>query len=141
MKMRLLNICIIGMLAVGLISCSDLSSEITVGEYRITYQANVERGLWYGSYTDAQGKSICVCETPYQPDGWMHSFATSELPSELSFVVTSEFYADSTVVDKPDVTGAIFLNGELLISQTNLIGDGKTKVSASIPLDIASGSE
>jgi hypothetical protein len=129
------------MLAVGLISCSDLSSEITLGEYRVTYRANVERGLWYGSYTDAQGNSICVCEAPLLPDGWMHSFATSELPTELSFVVTSEFYADSTVVDKPDVTGAIFLNGQLLISQTNLIGDGKTKVSASLPFDGTSGSK
>lgn len=141
MKMRFLNRCTICMLAVGMISCSEFTSEITLGEYRITYRANVERGLWYGSYTDRQGNSICVCEEPYLSDGWMHSFATSELPSELSFVVTSEFYADSTVIDKPDVTGAIFLNGELLASQTNLIGDGKTKVSVSFPSDGTSGSE
>ncbi len=110
-------------------SCSSIDSELTLGEYRVTYEATVEKGLWYGNYTDGQGNSICVCEEPFQPDGWMHSFATSELPDELTFVVTSQFYADSTIIDKPDVSASIYMNGKLLKSETNAVADGKTKVS------------
>jgi len=123
-----MNRLIILILVVLLYSCDKVGTEITLGEYRVTYKVGVERGLWYGNYLDGNGKSICVCEEPYQLDGWMHSHATKNLPDELSITVTSEYYADSSVVDKPDVTASIYLNGELLKTQTNSIADGKTKI-------------
>jgi hypothetical protein len=115
-------------LVTGLISCTTQDDEITLGKYRITYKANVESGLWFGSYTDSAGNSVCLCEQPYQLDGWLHSFATSEIPQELMFEVESEFYVDSTIVDKPDVTASIYINGELMKTRINALADGKTRV-------------
>lgn len=112
----------------AMFSCTSPDEEITLGKYRITYKAQVESGLWYGNYTDIDGNEICVCDEPYQPDGWLHSFAANQIPPNLSFQVISEFFEDSLVVDKPDVTASIFVNGELLKSSTNSQGDGKTKV-------------
>jgi hypothetical protein len=113
---------------VAMFSCTSPDEEITLGKYRITYKAQLESGLWYGNYTDADGNEICVCDEPYQPDDWLHSFTTNEIPDNLTFEVISEFFEDSLVVDKPDVTASIFVNGELLKSLTNSQGDGKTKV-------------
>jgi len=111
------------------LSCSSPDEEITVGKYRITYKAEVEDGLWFGSYKDADGNDICVCDEPYQQDGWIHSFATNDLPMNLIFEVTSEFYEDSLVIDKPDVTASIFINGELQETLTNSMADGRTRVT------------
>ena len=122
------NIQLMVVLVTGLISCTTQDDEITLGKYRITYKANVESGLWFGSYTDSAGNSVCLCEQPYQPDGWLHSFATNEIPQELMFEVESEFYVDSTIVDKPDVTASIYINGELMKTRTNTLADGKTRV-------------
>ena len=127
--MKTLKLSIVISVVTGLYSCTSPDEDLTLGKYRITYKAQVENGLWYGSYTDADEASICICEKPYQPDGWLHSFATNEIPAELTFEVTSEFFTDSTLVDKPDVTASIYLNGELLKTQTNALADGKTKVS------------
>lgn len=122
-----MNRLIILILAGFFYSCDKTETEISLGEYRLTYKVGVESGLWYGNYLDGNGKSICVCEEPYLLDGWMHSFATGNLPDELSITVTSEFYADSSVVDKPEVSASIFLNGELLASSS---ANGKIKVTA-----------
>jgi len=124
--MQLIGLCTV---LAGTVSCTSPDSEITLGRYRVTYKASVESGQWFGNYTDRNGSSICVCIEPYQSDGWLHSFTTNEIPAELSFEVTSEFYPDSTVVDKPDVTASIYINGELLKTQTNSLSDGRTKVS------------
>ena len=116
-------------LAALLFSCSAPDEEITLGKYRITYKADVESGRWLGSYINSEGELICLCEAPYQLDGWLHRFTTNEIPAQLTFEVESEFYTDSTFVDKPDVTASIYINGELVETQTNALADGKTRVS------------
>lgn len=131
-------ILIIPILCALLYSCDQPDTEITFGEYRVTYKVNVERGLWFGNFIDGNGKSICVCEEPYQPDGWMHSYAMQDFPSELSITATSEYYADSSVVDKPDVTASIFLNGELLATS---MFNGKTKAWIQPKFDFITESE
>ena len=110
----------------ALSSCSKFESEVSLGQHRITYKVSAESGLWYGKYLGRNGE-VCLCEAPYQPGEWTHSFATDNIPSDLYIQVTSEFFDDSTLVNKPDVTASIYINGELADIQTNSIADGKVE--------------
>lgn len=110
-------------------ACSRFETEISLGEYRITYEVETEYGDWYGSYLGSQGE-VCLCEEPFQASEWTHTFSTNEIPQNLFIEVTSEFHEDTTLVDKPDITASIFINGELIDIQTNSIDDGKTRSTA-----------
>lgn len=110
-------------------ACSRFETEITLGQYRITYEVETEYGDWYGSYLGSTGE-VCICEEPYQAGEWTHTFSTNEIPQNLFIEATSELFEDTTIVNKPDITASIFINGELIDIQTNAIDDGKTRATA-----------
>ncbi|MCK5207153.1 MAG: hypothetical protein KAQ79_04010 [Cyclobacteriaceae bacterium] len=119
-----------------LFSCSKFESEVSLGQYRITYKVATESGDWFGTYLGLY-EEICLCEEPYQPGDWAHAFTSSNIPNELSISATSELFDDIRIIDKPDVTVSIYINGELVGIETNSEADGKSVVSypsASSPL-------
>ena len=85
-----------------------------------------ESGDWFGSYINSQGELIYLDEESYQLSEWTYSFSVNEIPGELSIEATSELFNDSTVVNKPDITTSIFIDGELVVSKTNHLDDGKS---------------
>ncbi len=109
-----------------LFSFSSCEEELSLGEHRFTYQVITESGDWFGSYINSHGELIYLNEEPYQLSEWTYSFSVNEIPSELFIEATSELFNDSTVVNKPDITTSIFIDGELVVSQTNHLDDGKT---------------
>lgn len=117
----------ISLIALLFFSCSAFEEELTLGEHRIVYKVNTESGDWFGSYIDKNGETICLHEEPFQHGEWTHSFVTNTVPKELSIEASSELFSDSTIVNKPDVTASLYIDGELVETQTNSIADGKTE--------------
>ena len=122
----ILNVIIVASLLFS--SCSKFDSEVSLGDYRITYQVVTENGEWFGSYIGVDGE-VCLCEAPYQNSEWSYIFTTNEIPSKLSLQATSEFFDETRMTDFPDVTVSIYINGDLKDIQTNSIADGKSEAS------------
>lgn len=120
---------ILMMTVAGLLcSCSKFESEVSIGQYRITYKVATESGTWYGTYLGLT-EEFCFCEKPYQPGDWTYTFTSNSIPEKLSISATSELFEDISVLDKPDVTVSIYINGELIAIETNSEADGKSAVS------------
>lgn len=125
MKAHRIWICFLFML---FCSCSKFESEVSLGQYRITYRVVTESGDWFGTYLGLD-EEICLCEAPYQPGDWSYTFTSNNIPSKLSISATSELFDDSGIINKPDVTVSIYINGELMNIQTNSIADGKANAT------------
>ena len=107
-------------------SCSRFESEISLGQYRITYEVETEYGDWFGTYLSSSGE-VCVCEESYQSSGWTHTFSSNQIPGNIFVEASSEYYEDTTRTDIPDITASIYVNGELIDRRVNYIADGKTR--------------
>ena len=115
----------ISLFAITSMSCSKFESEISLGEYRITYNVVTESDNWFGKFIGEEGE-VCLCEAPFQPSDWSYTFTTNRIPSKLQIEATSELFDETKMTDFPDITVSIYINGELKDIQTNSIADGKT---------------
>jgi hypothetical protein len=126
---------IISMCMIMCFSCSNFEEELSLGEHKVTYMVLTESGDWFGQYIDKRGDTVRLHEEPFQHGEWTHSFVTHTLPDILFIEASSEQFPDSTILDKPDITASLYVDGELIETKTNSIMDGKTEASnTSLPL-------
>ena len=84
---------------------------------RIKYEVIVRSGNWYGEYIDETGEKACFCAQPLPGSGWTYSFEITEKPFILHIDATAEYNPGTP--DAPDVTTSIYVNNELVISNTS----------------------
>lgn len=104
------------LLLIVIAACQD---EAPVGEpvKTVVYEVITTSGQWYGEYITETGEKQCVCTPPLAPSGWRYSFEVSSAPFDLHLDATSECCSDTP--DAPEVTTNIYIDGELVATNTS----------------------
>ncbi len=85
--------------------------------YQITYEVFSEVPNWYGEYTDKDGTKVCNCSTPLLSTDWTYSFRVS--PPFEAHIDATIGEGESDTPDSPAITTNIYVNGELVASNTD----------------------
>ncbi len=113
------------MLLIVVAACQD-ESAASEPVKTVIYEVITTSGQWYGGYVTETGEKQCVCTLPLDPSGWRHSFEISSAPFDLHLDATSACCSDTP--DAPDVTTNIYLDGELVATNTSNWAPGVASV-------------
>ncbi len=97
-------------------ACTKESSEVHTISL-VKYEVLTTEGNWYGEYISETGEKICFCTPPLPTSGWTYSFEVTDKPFTLHIDATAE--KDSALPDAPDVTTNIYVDNELVASNTS----------------------
>jgi len=90
---------------------------------QVRYEVVTTGNAWFGEYITVTGQKICNCSQPLLPSGWTHSFGVENTPFTLHIDAT----VDGFVVGDPaapDITTRIYVDDELVSTNTNNWGKG-----------------
>lgn len=84
----------------------------------VKYEVLTESGDWFGEYINENGEKICFCEQPLPTHGWTYSFMVKKRPFTLHIDATTD-NSQFGQPGAPDVTANIYVNNELVVSNTS----------------------
>jgi hypothetical protein len=106
-------------------STDDINAQqrIANDEINVTYEVTTATGKWFGEYFDATGARIQTSPLE-QSSGWKYSFKVSKRPLDLMMHATSSCLCENT--PRPDVTVKVYINDQLVKTETNNWAKGVT---------------
>ena len=98
-----------------LMSCAKESEELELSAI-VKYEVLVAEGIWYGEYISETGEKICFCYPPFPESGWTYTFEVTKKPFTLHIDASAD---KNGLPDSPDVTTKIYIDDELVVSNTS----------------------
>jgi hypothetical protein len=99
-----------------MVSCED-ESEAKKQSYEVSYEVITASNGWFGEYIIETGEKVCHCSAPLLPSGWTYSFSVDKKPFVLHIDATVDGYTGQE--DTPDITTNIYVNNELVATNTS----------------------
>lgn len=96
--------------------------------YQVKYEVITSSGKWHGEYVTETGIKVCLCTAEQLGStGWTYQFNVTKKPFTLHIDATTSESSFGTP-SAPDVTTNIYVNNELVNTNTNNWAKGVTSV-------------
>ena len=96
-------------------SCTKESEEPEFSAI-VKYEVLVAEGIWYGEYISEKDEKNCFCYPPFPESGWTYTFEVTKKPFTLHIDASAD---KNGLSDSPDVTTNIYVDDELVVSNTS----------------------